>query len=215
MKTLQQVLQDSAAYLDLDPSIPTGTELDVRINYTKQAINEWGAAYNWRQLKQHLEITPSMASIALPSNFRNLSGAPMVMTGNGIWQEYPQIQPEEKYSKNASDSYCYILGNPAQGYTIVFNNLTANVSLSIDYQRYPSNVATLTDTVEVDDGEYIKLKVISYVLQSRSDDRFPIVDADASRMLTNMVGRENNRNPGGYSSTIKRGASAYALGRGR
>ena len=42
MKTLSQILADSAAYLDLDPSLPTGTELTVRINYAQQAVNEWG-----------------------------------------------------------------------------------------------------------------------------------------------------------------------------
>lgn len=215
MKTVTQILQDSAAYLDLDPSLPTGTELNVRINYAQQAISEWGAAYNWRQLKQHLDITPSMASISMPSNFRNLTGAPRVLTGNGVWDEYPQIQPEEKYNYGTNDNYCYLLGDPSQGYVLVFNNLTSGATLSVPFQRYPSGVATLTDSVEVDDGEYIKMKVISYVLQSRSDDRFPIIDATANQMLSNMIGRENVQNSGGSRSTIKRGASAYSLGRGR
>lgn len=215
MKTLQQVLQDSAAYLDLDPSLPTGTELDVRINYARQALNEWAAAYNWRQLKQPFFPNATGATVSLPSNFRNLIGAPRNLTGNGVWQEYPQIQPEERYNYNTTDYYCYIWGDAASGYSVVFNNLASNASLSIDYQRYPSGLATLSDSIEADDGEYIKMKVISYVLQSRSDDRFPIVDADANRMLQNMIGRENIVNPGGSNSTPKRGASAFRLGRGR
>lgn len=215
MKTLSQVLIDANSYLDLEAAEPTGTDLAVRINYAQQAINEWGAAYNWRQLNQHLEITPSMASISLPSTFRRLLSPPQVLNGNGVWEKYPEILVEEKYDKDYDDKYCYIQGNPAEGYVAIFNNLASSASLSIDFQRYPSNVATLTDTVEVDDGEYIKMKVISYVLQSRSDDRFPIVDADANRMLSNMIGREMNRTPGGSGSVPKKGASAYALGRGR
>lgn len=215
MKTLSQVLIDANSYLDLEAAEPTGTDLAVRINYAQQAINEWGAAYNWRQLNEHKEITPSMASISLPSNFRNFIGAPRFLNGSGVWLEYPQILVEEKYSKDSSDKYCYILGNPSSGYTLVLNGMASYISFSYDYQRYPSNVATLTDTVEVDDGEYIKTKVISYVLQSRSDDRFPLVEADANRMLSNMIGREMNRTPGGSGSAPKRGAAAYAIGRGR
>lgn len=216
MKTVSQILQDSAAYLDLDPAVPTGTELSVRLNYIKQALNEWAAAYNWKQLNQvYSPSATTMASLPLPSNFRNLIGAPRNMTGDSTWEEYPEILPQERYLKDADEKYCYILGDPAAGYVAVFNNLASNASISIDYQRYPSNVATLTDSVEADDGEYIKTKVISYVLQSRSDDRFPIVEADASRMLRNMIGRANNRTPGGTGQTPKRGSSAYSLGRGR
>lgn len=215
MKTLSEILINANSYLDLEASEPTGDDLAVRINYAKQAISEWGAAYNWRQLKQHLEIAPSLMSISLPSNYRNLMGPPRNLTASGYWDEYPEILPEEKYSKDSTDKYCYIMGNPSEGYTIIFNNLITGASLSIDYQRFPSNVATLTDTVEVDDGEYIKMKVISYVLQSRSDERFPQVDADANRMLRNMIGRESMRTLGGSGSTPKRGSAAYAIGRGR
>lgn len=216
MKTLDQILRNSNSYLDLTTDLPTGDDLDVRINYAQQAIDEWGAIYNWKQLNQvYSPSAATMASLPLPSNFRRFLGAPRNMIGSNSWQEYPEILPEERYLKNGSDYYCYVLGNPSSGYVAIFNNLASNASLSIDYQRYPSNVATLTDAVEVDDGEYIKMKVISYVLQSRSDDRFPQVEADANRMLQNMISRETNRTPGGSHSTIKRGSSAYRLGRGR
>ncbi len=216
MKTLSQILTDANAYLDLEATEPTGTDLAVRINYAKQAVNEWGASYNWRQLNQsYFPSATTMASISLPSNFRRFTGAPRNQISSGVWQEYPEIAPEERYGYESTDYYCYILGTPSIGYTVIFNNLATNASLSIDYQRYPSNMATLTDSCEVDDGEYIKMKVISYVLQSRSDDRFPIVEAEAGRMLKNMIGREMITRPGGYSSTLKRSSSAYGLGRGR
>lgn len=216
MKTLSQILIDANSYLDLEASEPTGDDLSVRVNYAQQAVNEWGAAYNWRQLNQvYYPSAATMASISLPSNFRRFIGAPRNQISPGVWQEYPEIAPEERYGYESTDYYCYVLGTPSIGYTVIFNNLSSNASLSIDYQRYPSNMATLTDTCEVDDGEYIKMKVISYVLQSRSDDRFPLVDAEAGRMLKNMIGREMIKRPGGYTTTLKRGASAYALGRRR
>jgi len=216
VKTLSQILVDANSYLDLEAAVPTGDDLSVRSNYAQQAVNEWGAVYNWRQLNEvYYPSAATMASISLPSNFRRFIGAPRNQIAEGVWQEYPEIAPEERYGYESSDHYCYILGNPGTGYTVIFNNLSSNASLSIDYQRYPSGMSTLTDSCEVDDGEYIKMKVISYVLQSRSDDRFPIIDAEAGRMLKNMIGREMIKRPGGYSTTNKRGSSAYRLGRGR
>lgn len=215
MKTLSQILVETSSYLDLTAALPTGDDLAVRINYAQQAMDEWAAAYNWRQLNQSYQVLATMASISLPTNFRRFIGPPQALRSDGGWDAFEEILPEERYSKDSSDNYCYIQGSPASGYTAVFNALSVNASLSIDYQRYPSNMITFSDLCEADDGEYVKQKVISYVLQSRSDDRFPLVDADANRMLQNMIGREMNRRPGGSLSTTKRGSANYGLGMGR
>jgi hypothetical protein len=58
-------------------------------------------------------------------------------------------------------------------------------------------MATLTDICELPDAEYVKLKLISYVLQSRSDERFPIIDAEANNRLINMIGRSMIQPSGG------------------
>jgi len=55
------------------------------------------------------------------------------------------------------------------------NQLTANATLTIPYQEFPSGFATLTDTCELDDEYIVVEQVKSYVLQARSDDRFPIM----------------------------------------
>jgi hypothetical protein len=214
MKTLSQILVETSSYLDLTAALPTGDDLSVRINYAQQAMDEWAAAYNWRQLNGVYNVQASMMSVSMPSNFRRFNG-PVHTPDNGSDNEYPEILPEERWNKSTSDKYCYLLGSPAAGYTAVFNNLSIGASLSIDFQRYPSNMMTFSDLCEADDGEYVKQKVISYVLQSRSDDRFPLVDADANRMLQNMIGREMIRRPGGSLSTTKRGTANYGLGLGR
>lgn len=211
MKTLSQILADSAAYLDLDPSLPTGTELTVRINYAQQAVNEWGGVYKWRQLRQAYDPLATGATVSLPSNFREFMGAPRNKVASDTWDEYPEIRAEDRYNYLDNDKYCYVLGNPSSGLNVIFNGLT-NASLSMVYQRYPSNMVTLTDVCEVPDAEYVKTKVISYVLQSRGDDRFPLVDADANRMLQNMIGREMQQVPGGYNNTPLSGHAKYRLG---
>jgi len=87
---------------------------------------------------------------------------------------------------SSTDKYCYVLGNPSSGYTAVFNNLvSANCTLSITYQRYPSGFATLTDVCELPDPEYVVCKIESLVLQSRRDERFPLKEAETERKLRN------------------------------
>jgi hypothetical protein len=58
-------------------------------------------------------------------------------------------------------------------------------------------------------------KIISMVLQSRSDERFPQVEANAQRLLGNMIGRNMVTSPGGDNKTRRTGSSAYAIGRSR
>lgn len=211
-KTLQQLLQDSAAFLDLDPTLPTGTELDARISYAQQAVEEWASSYVWRQLRREYQPSVStLASISLPTDFREFSGAPRVMLDNGNWRAYDEVSLEDRYTRNTSDYYCYVLYGPNGG-TVIFNNLDSGASLSIAYQRQPSNMATLTDLCEVPDPNFVKTKVISYVLQSRSDNRFPVIEAEAQRLLSNMIGREMAISRASVNTVKKTGTASYSVG---
>ena len=73
-------------------------------------------------------------------------------------------------------------------------------------------MATLSDICEVPDTQYVVLKTISLVLQSRLDERFPTVDAQANRLLVNMISREGNVNPGGTGRIRMNKAASYRIG---
>jgi hypothetical protein len=118
--------------------------------------------------------------------------------------------PGERFSKQVGDKYCYVLGNPSAGFTAVFNALAANATLTIDYQRYPSGFATLTDVCELDDDVYVVTQIKSYVLQARSDDRFPSVEAEAQFLLSDMGGRQDRTPQGGINKTPHR--ETYQIG---
>lgn len=209
MPTLEDILKTSNSYLDLEFSLPTGTELTTRVDFANQAVKDACSAYRFREFTQTYQVLATCASISLPANFRELEEAPAVEE-NGLFLDYPEIRPEERFTKNSSDRYCYKLGSP-NDYRLVFNGLSANATLSIQYQRYPSGMATLSDVCELPDAEYVKLKLISYVLQSRSDERFPIIDAEANNRLINMIGRSFVQPSGG----LKRIPSnqTYKIGR--
>lgn len=207
--TLEDILKTSNSFLDLEYALPTGTELITRTDFANQAIKDACSAYRFREFTQNYTVFASTASIALPSNFRELEESPATEE-NGIFTSYPQIRPEERFTKNSNDKYSYVLGSP-NNYSLALNGLTSNATLSIQYQRYPSGMATLTDICELPDAEYVKLKLISYVLQSRSDERFPIIDAEANNRLINMIGRSMIQPSGG----LKRIPSnqTYQIGR--
>jgi hypothetical protein len=211
-RNLQSLLIDANAYLDLDAAVPTGTELTTRANYANQAVWEATAVAQFREFQNIYTVNVSSgATIPLPSGFREFMTAPRLLDSTGLWVAYEQIDPLSIYDKEPSDKYCYVLGNPSAGYTAVFNNLTANCTLSIVYQRYPSGLATLTDVCELPDPQYVVEKIKSFVLQSRRDERFPQVDAKAEQKLKNMVGRGQKTPSGGINQIRRTGANNYIL----
>ena len=122
---------------------------------------------------------------------------------------YIQIAPEERQKRDSAEKYSYVTGNKMSGFVMTFNQFTGG-SLSMTFQRYASGFATLTDMCEVPDPEYVKMKVSSYILQSRSDDRFPTVEATANTMLQNMIGRRMRPLGGGVNTTPRR--ETYVMG---
>ena len=203
MATLQDILYSVNSFLDLEHELPTGEELSTRVNFADQAVKDAASVYRFKEFETlHFPSTSTAASLALPSNFRELSSIPVEWDSSGNPTAFPEVRLNEvAHNLDEDNDYCYLLGNSMEGHTLVFHGLTANATLSLQYQRFPSGLATLTDIIELPDPEYVKQKVISYVLQSRSDDRFQIAEADAQRRLQNMVGRQMVQPKGGTNRT--------------
>lgn len=212
MANLQEILLDSASYLDLDATLPTGTELTTRIRFANLAIKEWSEAYKWKQMK--VEITPSLASFAslALNNYKKLNGFPMEYLSEGIYQAYPEIRPEDRFSKQVSEKYSYVLGSEGTGFSLHVNGIAVGATLTIPYIRGASAMATLTDICEVPDATFVTNRIISYVLQARNDERFPIVLGEGNRLLRNMITEEMIPLGGGVNSTPKRGIASYSIG---
>lgn len=210
MRTLSQILVNSNSYLDLEAVLPTGADLTVRVNYAQQAVREWADAYQWKELKTPATLFATNGTLSL-LNFKELEAIPVDLLGN----EYPEIDAADRVHKSRTDKYSYVTGNNSAGYILTLNGLASLATLSITYQREPSNMATLSDICEVPDDQFVVQKVISLVLQSRSDERFPQVEANAQRLLGNMIGRNMIINPGGENKIRRTGSTAYRIGSSR
>lgn len=200
-RTLSDILKDINSVIDLETAEPTGSELDTRVNYANQAVWDASASGQLSEFKQEFISLATGATISLPSNFREPHENPRLMDSSGNWQEYEVVEVEQKYDKTDNDNYVYIMGNPSAGYNMYVNNLITNATLSFIYQRYPTGLATLTDTCELSDPQYVVRAVEAYILYSRSDDRFPIAEQKANRQLLNMMGREMKGTTGGARKT--------------
>lgn len=200
-RTLSDILVDANSVLDLEATSPTGTELTTRANYAHQAVLDASSRGQLSEFKREfLTSCSTLATIPLPADFREPQEWPRIYTQGG-WQEWELIEVEDKYDKSPSERYAYVLGNPAEGYNMVFNAIVPSDNLSVIYQRYPSGLLTLSAQCELSDPQFVVRKIESYVLYSRSDDRFPIAEQRAEQSLANMMGREMKGTTGYGRST--------------
>lgn len=201
-KTLSDILINANAVLDLNATSPSGTELTTRANYADQAVWDASATGQLSEFKKEfISSLSSFATVPLPADFRELMEWPRLLDSTLNWQQFEPIEIEQKYEKSLSDKYCYVMGNPAEGYNLFINNIIAGATLSLIYQRFPSGLLTLTAVCELSDPQYVTRKIESYVLYSRSDDRFPTAEQRAQQTLANMMGREMKGTTGGPRKT--------------
>jgi len=204
MATLSDILTSANTFTDLEASLPTGTDLTTRTDYANQAVRDACSLYNFPQMSTQYDVYATGATVSLPSNFRELEGFPKFYYG-GVKTDIPVYKHDYIPSESFSS---YVLGDPSSGYNLILSGISG-ATVSIGYQRYPTGFTTLTSVCELPDPEYVKQKVISYVLQSRNDDRFLVIERDAQTRLANMAGRENYTH-GGIETVPT--ATSYVIG---
>ena len=215
-RTLSEILVNANATLDLSAALPTGDELTLRKNYANQSVDDASAVAQFSEFTVTQDVatpsvTTSLTTVALSTNkWREFEMIPTIKGSPN--DQYPQIKAKDRVKKGPSERFCYVLGNPQEGYHGVFNNLTPNQTLSLTSQRYPSGMATLSDLCELPDATYVTRGIEQYVLYSRGDERFPVAKANAEQVLLNMVGREA-KTPGGGINMTPRGFNPLGFNR--
>lgn len=192
--TLGNVLADVGAMVDQDTSTPSGTELTNRVQFVNRAQLDWANSYKWKDLNKTYSptILLSMVSIGLPADFREFSAFPYdaSVTSNN---KYTQIDPQEKEFKLSTDKYLLRRGDLVNGYYMEINPaLPSGVSLVVEYYSYPSSVATLNDKLVCPSREFMAKRVSYYVLQARSDSRFPLVFQESNDLLSSLIAEQDS-----------------------
>ena len=215
--TLSNLLRQVGAYVDQEATEPTGSDLTLRINYANRALGDWADAYDWNELTKKTALYASTASttvISLPSNFKKPMSA-LYHYDATTPTKYEIIDKNDAYVTDPSKYVCYVDGNTVEGYSLVVpRGLSSGASLLMDIQVFPSSLATLTDVVPMSTPGFIVTQTIAYVLESRSDSRFPLVKSDAQRWLFNMLEAQHAKSLG-QDNSIKMRSTAFRIGRGR
>lgn len=215
---LEQILQNVGGYVDQETDTPTGTDLSTRTNYINRALSEWASSYDWNQLTQKYEFSVSgvsCTSFGLPTNFRKPMSAAYYFDAT-VPTRFTLTPLNERFDVGryyySTENIAYIAGNPATGYSLnIPKGLPSGASLVMDIQIYPSSLATFSDTPSIDDPEYLVDRCIAYVLEARSDSKFPIMKASADRKLSTMLERQNAGNFGSSNSIPRDGSFVIGL----
>jgi len=188
-----------AAYLDQDETARTAgdTDWNLRLTFVNRRQEQWARAYDWEALRK--DFSPSVTgtnqgSVALPVDFNRL-GSEVVLYGGGHTDglAYPIIKREEVRLYSSSNQYCYVGGNSNDGFHLKFNPATLGSGASIigNYYSIATSLASPANVSPIPDPEYLIQGTIADILESTSDERFPLVKQDAERSLQQMIENEN------------------------
>lgn len=215
-RTLEDLLRDQNTLLERSSDLPEGDELNYRVRVINQSIRTWSLKAKWRQLKKDLNTSASTnnPSVSLGRNFVSLLAPAQVMMSSTEYEEYEEIQPELRFSKDVSDKYLYITGNSSTDYVANFNNLASGASLSIPYFISPSGMATLTDYCEVSDPEFVLYDSTATIMGPNSP-RFTEYSLKARDSLKDMLKSEAYLTPGGVNQVRRGRKTMWRLGTSR
>ena len=188
------ILKSVGAITEQDAVLPTDTDLAVRLRYINDALGEWSDSYTWDDLRVTYQTTTnnSLTSLGLPLNFRQpLSSLWVYSETKTNGEEYPIIQAGDRFGREPSEYYCYLYGTFRNKSIQIPNTLPSGASLTIDYMSFPSSVATTTDYLPISSSQYVVKRVSAMVFQSRGDSRYPLLQQDAERFLSNAIEEQN------------------------
>jgi hypothetical protein len=199
--TLEDVLKSSSSYCDQESVTPTGTDLATRTAYANRAVNEWSDFDDWEELLSSYAFSVTGTSgisyaLTLPTLFRKPM-SPLAVYNGTYPTLYEIIPTDERFTIDQSKNYCYLTGDNSQGYTLnVPKGLASGCSAIMDIQSFPTSLLSLCSVLPMKSGDYVAQRIISLVLESRADARFPTAKAEADNKLAAMSEAQNAKNIG-------------------
>lgn len=203
---VQEIQNRISALVDQSSDSPTagGDEWDLRLKYLNMAQREWAELYNWRALyKEYNTLTSTgsaNASVTLPSDFRKIASYPKI---DG--DDFSEIRPEAKSQYDSTDEYFFIIGNPADNYTMIFNpsDLSSGTSIYVPYYASPASLVSPADKSMCPDPDFLTQRSVALLWEAREDGRFPQAKAEADKRLARMLEMENTHTDASQDSRIQ------------
>lgn len=197
--TVDDIQSRVAAIVDQDESTTNISTADysLRLNYINRREMDWAEKGKWQSLYKEFNTQTSTVSgntsVSLPSDFRSLAGFPQIVQSNSVDIEFPEVRGQEEPQFISSDRYVKILGNPADGYTMVVHGgnengqLVSGASIFVSYFKSPASLISPANVVTCPNPEYLVKGVIADVWKAREDARAELQDVEADQVLANML----------------------------
>jgi len=186
------------------------------------ALHEWGESYDWDVMyKRYITQTSTAsanASIALPSDYRKLASFPIIVWTGTTGDQFPEVKPQEDGQFSSTDKRVWILGNNQTGFVMNVQGvaLQSGASIMVPYYASPQSLASPANIPEIPNSEYLVQRTVAYLWQGREDPRFPAAQAEANRILSNMIEYENVFGRAAYNDsirTVEQTRSSFRFGR--
>lgn len=213
--TVDQIQSRVAGITDQnqDTTAIESTDYALRLNYINRRERMWAETGKWQTLvKEYNTLTSTISgncSISLPSDYRSLAILPKISFDGVQTLEFQDIRPQDEFKFDPkSSAYIKLMGNPANGYTMVVNppveggQLASGASIKIVYYSTPASLLSPADITTCPNPEYLVQGVIADVWESKEDPRFQQAKAEANLLLQNMLEFESTPNEQSYASEV-------------
>lgn len=197
-----------AGLVDQDPTIANIATDDyaLRLSYINLALREWAEAYDWQALYKEFNSLVSTsagnASIALPGDFRKLASFPVITYDGSNTFQFPETRPQSRGQYAETDRHIEILGNN-QGYVmrVYGSTLASGASVYVPYYASVQSLVSPSNVPEIPNTDFLVKRTVAYWWQARNDIRGYDMQAEAQRILVNLISFEDTF---GEASTFDR-----------
>jgi len=196
MADITDIQSRISSIVDQSDDAPTagGDTWNLRLKYINRAQNRWQEMSDWPQLYKEVFTNTSQASgnvtVAMPADFKKLAGFPLIIeSSSDSGTEYAQIDPQERERYGITDKFCYVLGNPSDGYSLILHpgSLSSGASIYYNYWSAGATLASPADVSMCPDPEYLVVESIAQLWEAREDPRYPEMKSEADRRLAQML----------------------------
>ncbi len=215
MSTVDDVQGRIAAILDQNESLTdiSSSDYSHRLNLINQREQKWAEVGKWRALLKPFNTRTSAStgntSVSLPADFRAVADNARITFDGANTKQFSEIRSQDEAGFGQSDTYFKVVGNTLAGHTMVINPTTTNgwlasgASIKMDYFSLPTSLASPANVIQCPNPDYIVSGVIADVWESKADARFQQKQAEADRILANMLEFEFTPSEGSFGKNVK------------
>lgn len=197
--TVNQIMTQVAATVNQEATAPTAgsAEYLLWLEYINRAYFEWANATDWESLRRTFYPTVtgmSLATVALPLDFRKLAGEVILYDGDTErGTSFSEALPEQRGNYGVDDKYLTVRGDQASGFSLILNpaTLASGASLEVQYFSMPTSLASPAEVTPIGDPQFLIDRSIAYIFEARSDSRFQLEETKARERLLTMVENAN------------------------